>query len=291
MIETRKYVFAGFADEAAPDLATQIEVHKRRGWKHLEVRLVDGTNFSETDDAAFEAAARMLEAEEMGVICFGSAIANWARPVTHPFERDVGDLRRSIPRMRRFGTKFIRVMSYPNDPVSPLSEKDWRAEVFHRMKELAAIAEGEGVVLVLENCDGWGSKSPENLVALVEGIASPAFKIVFDTGNSVSHGGTGEETLRFYRAAKPHIVHFHIKDCRKGEDGKPVHVYPGEGESRVEEIVADLLASGYRGAFSIEPHMASQVRTGRGFSANMDAWGVYEEYMKRTEAMFARLSS
>ncbi len=291
MNETKKYVFAGFADEAAPDIATQIEVHEKQDWRHLEVRLVDGKNFCEIDDAAFEVAARKLEAAGMRIVCFGSAIANWARPVTHPFEKDASDLRRSIPRMRLFGTKFIRVMSYPNDPKAPLLEKDWRSEVFRRMKELAAIAEGEGIVLVHENCDGWGSKSPENLVALVEEIASPAFKIVFDTGNSVSHGGTGEETLRFYRAAKPHIVHFHIKDCRKGEDGKPVHVYPGEGESRVVEIVADLLASGYRGAFSIEPHMASQVHTGKGFAKDMDARGVYEEYMKRTEALFARLSS
>ena len=51
-------------------------------------------------------------------------------------------------------------MSYPNDG---LDERSWRDEVFRRMKALVNIAEQEGIILGHENCDGWGSQSPEHL--------------------------------------------------------------------------------------------------------------------------------
>jgi hypothetical protein len=46
--------------------------------------------------------------------------------------------------MRRLGTRFIRIMSWPNDG---LAEGAWRSEVLARLMELARIAAGEGIVL------------------------------------------------------------------------------------------------------------------------------------------------
>ncbi len=49
----------------------------------------------------------------------------------------------------------------------------------------------------------------------------------------------------------------HIKDARPiSTKGQVVHTWPGEGEGDVRRIVADLLAHGYDGGFSIEPHLA-----------------------------------
>ena len=36
---------------------------------------------------------------------------------------------------------------------------------------------------------------------------------------------------------------------------KAVYTFPGEGDGCVREIVSDLIARGYDGGFSIEPHM------------------------------------
>ncbi|HEB09919.1 MAG TPA: sugar phosphate isomerase/epimerase, partial [Spirochaetales bacterium] len=193
---------------------------------------------------------------------------------------------RSVVRMRRLGTEYIRIMSYPNDG---LEQREWRKEVFRRLKELTRIAAGENITLVHENCSGWGGRSAENLRILLEEMDSPNFQIVFDTGNPVAEGHPREESWSFYEAARPFIKHIHIKDCKLSEDGEVVYTYPAAGWSMVREIIADALAGGYKGAFSIEPHMAVQIHLGGDLSAGVDPEEVYLEFGRRTNKLLEEL--
>lgn len=242
----------GIGDEGGASIEEQISNHRALGWDTIELRSVDGKNICEMDDTAFDAVYASIDKAGMRTICLGSSIANWARPIDAPFSRDLEDLRRAIPRMRRLGTSFIRIMSYPNDG---RDEKLWKAEVFRRMSELLAIAEGEGIVLVLENCDGWASESAQRLSEFLSCFDSESLRVVFDPGNPIGHGASVEETWALYRAALPYIVHFHIKDCRRLPDGGVLHVMPGDGECDVAQIIRDILRRGYSGMFSIEPHL------------------------------------
>jgi len=74
-------MITGIADEACPDLAGQLSAHERLGWKSIEIRCIDGVNICEADDAAFSRTSDTLRERGFGVICFASAIANWARPI------------------------------------------------------------------------------------------------------------------------------------------------------------------------------------------------------------------
>jgi len=285
---TSRYArITGIGDEGGASLMTQLSNHRALGWDSIELRNVDGRNICEIGDGEFDSARGILEEEGFRTAGLGSAIANWARPIGTPFEKDLVDLRRSIPRAKSLGTKFIRIMSYPNDG---RPEPDWRREVFRRMGELVAIAEGEGAVLLHENCDGWASTSPERQAELLARFDSPALMIVFDTGNPISHGGDPASTWAFYRAAKPRIAHFHIKDCRRRPDGTVEHVLPGDGECDVEAIMIDLLGSGYRGMFSIEPHMAVQVHLGGKAAGGVDIGSVYREYGARANRLWDRVA-
>jgi len=67
--------FSGIADEAGKDLDTQIKAHKELGWNHIELRNIDGKQFTDLDDAEFDAACARLESAKMKVSCFASAIA------------------------------------------------------------------------------------------------------------------------------------------------------------------------------------------------------------------------
>ena len=147
--------FSGIADEAARTIDKQLQAHQELGWKHIELRAIDGVNLTDVDDATFESIRTKLEAAEMQVSCFASQLANWARPISGDFEIDIAELRRAIPRMHALGTPFIRCMSYPNAS-PPLDEADWHAEVVRRLKVLADMAADANVTLVHENCDGWG---------------------------------------------------------------------------------------------------------------------------------------
>lgn len=269
--------FSGISDESGQPIQTQIQAHAELGWKHLELRAVDNVNLTQLSDAAFDAVYAAVTEAGMKVSCFSSAIANWARPVTGDFAVDVEDLKRAVPRMHRFGTPFIRVMSYPNDPKEPVDEREWRREAIRRTKELSRIAEDGGITLVHENCSGWGGLSAENSNILLGEVDSPALKVVFDTGNPVTYG---QDSWEYYQTVRKDIVYVHIKDARK-VDGQDIYTYCGEGDGRVRDIVADLLKTGYDGGFSIEPHLAAVIHTGQTADNARQLYESYTEYGRR----------
>ena len=65
-----------------------------------------------------------------------------------------------------------------------------------------------------------------------------------------------QSSWEFYEAVKDHVVYVHIKDG-VFRDGHMHYTYPGEGQGDVRRIVADLVARGYDGGFSMEPHLAA----------------------------------
>ena len=118
-------IVSGIADEAARDIETQVRAHEELGWKHIELRLVDGQNVAgELGDADFDGVVRVLERAEMTVTGFASRIANWSRHIRDDFSADVDDLKASIPRMKRLGVEPMRVMSWVGEGVP---EAEWRA--------------------------------------------------------------------------------------------------------------------------------------------------------------------
>src|SRR5580693_1873875 len=107
----------GIGDEAANKIDGQIQATRELGWKYIEMRSVEvpgfpKANFHDIPDAAFEIAVEKLQAADIHVYCFGSAVMNWAKKVGDPFEITLGEVRRAIPRIHRLGTKYVRIMSF-----------------------------------------------------------------------------------------------------------------------------------------------------------------------------------
>jgi sugar phosphate isomerase/epimerase len=145
------------------------------------------------------------------------------------------------------------------------------------MKELARIAEDNGIVLAHENCSGWGGLSAENSNILLGEVDSPALKVVFDTGNPVTYD---QDSWEYYKAVRQDIVYVHIKDAIR-RNGVDTYTMCGDGEGHVRRIVADLLATGYDGGFSIEPHLAAVIHTGQQAASASQLYDSYVEYGQR----------
>lgn len=252
--------FSGISDEAGQAIEMQIKAHKELGWEYMEIRNVDGENLTMLSDGKFDGVYGKVAASGLKVSCFSSAVANWATEISGDFNKDVEELKRAIPRMHRFKTKYIRVMSWPNNKENPLSDEEWGKEAVRRMKELAKMAEDGGVILAHENCSGWGGLSGDNMLKLYEGVNSPAFKLLYDTGNVIAHNAGDSWT--FYSRVKHLIEYVHIKDYKAGSEPLKA-TYPAEGNGMVKEILQDLKKSGYDGFVSIEPHLASVVHEGK----------------------------
>ncbi|MFP6581246.1 MAG: sugar phosphate isomerase/epimerase family protein [Candidatus Hydrogenedentota bacterium] len=263
--------FSGISDEAGQPIDIQIKAHQELGWEYMELRMVDGENITMLSDDSFDRVHGAVTEAGKKVSCFGSAIANWARPITCDRQIDIDDLKQAIPRMQKFGTQTIRVMSYPNHDTDPIPEPEWRKESIKRMKYLASMAEDNGITLVHENCSGWGGESAENSNILLGEVDSPALKVVFDTGNPVTYG---QNAWEYYQAVKNDIVYVHIKDAKYVPGGEELYVMCGDGDGYVKEIIGDLLGNGYEGGISIEPHLAAVIHTGE----TTDPAKLYDSY-------------
>ncbi len=256
----------GFADEAGESIDDQIRATKELGWSNIEARKVGDKNIHDIDDKTFDAVAGKLEGAGIHVNCFGSAIANWGKQITEPMDSSLEETKRALPRMKRLGTKLIRIMSFAvledRDP-----EDQMETERFRRLNILTSMFLDEGIQPVHENCMNYGGMGWQYTFRLIENVEG--LKLVFDTGNPVFSADRSkprpwpkQSSWDFYRHVKEHIAYIHIKDGYvtfnpdKPETPKTVFTFPGEGNGDVEKIVADLLNSGYDGGISIEPHIA-----------------------------------
>lgn len=244
--------FAAVGDEAGPDLDSQLTALARLGWDLVELRNVDGHPLADLPPAAFDRLVDRLAEAGLGTVCVDSRIANWARPVTGPLADDVAELDVLAERCAALGTRYVRVMSYPN---GGLPDDAWGREAVRRLRLLTARAERAGLVLLHENCAGWAGRDADRVLRLLAEVDSPALGLVFDTGNGIEYGYDAYELLAQLLAAVPdRILHVQVKDAA-GTADRPDYCYPGEGRCRVPDCLRLLLDSGYAGVLSAEPHM------------------------------------
>ena len=260
-----KHRLSGFADEAGAALETQIRATQELGWRHIEMRNVQvgehpNANLHDISDEAFAIVADQLAQAEVSIHCFGTAIGKRADREAD----DVAAARRLARRAATTGTTMARVMSYP---INSLPDE----EVFRRLNEITRVLADGGVQTVFENCGNYAGQGWRQAQKLVEN--APGSAIAFDPGNCIGPNSTAWE---FYSNIRPFIAHFHVKDARW--DGKKIHTFPGEGEAEVPRILADLLASGYAGVISIEPHLGA-------ISPEQNEYATYVEYGRRVEEL------
>lgn len=273
--------YAGIGDEAAPGLDGQIEAHRLLGWDRIELRTIGGVPLAALEPVAFDQVVERLGAARLQVVCVDAAIAGWSRPVSGPLERDLAELDALAPRMAVLGCRFVRVMSYPNDG---LAAGAWRREVIARIAALAGRAERHGVVLLHENCAGWAGQAAERTVELVEAVASPALRLVFDTGNGLAYG---YEAPEFLEAVLPWVDHVQVKDGTVAA-GEARFGWPGEGSGQLAGCLRLLHAAGYAGTLSIEPHLLVAPHLGR-LDPGPRGVATFVEYGRRLERLVAEI--
>jgi sugar phosphate isomerase/epimerase len=286
--------FTGFADEAGADLDTQIRATQALGWSCIEARNIAGKNIHDLPDADFELACGKLADAGVRVNCFGSAIANWGKQITDPFDASLAEARRAIPRMQRLGTTLVRIMSFAvlkdRGPDDQMAE-----ERFRRVRELQRLFADAGITPVHENCMNYGGMGYTYTLRLLENV--PGLKLVFDTGNPVFSDDRSkaapypkQSAYTFYRHVREHVAYIHIKDgIWDAAAGKTRFTFPGAGHGDVPEILADLIRGGYAGGISIEPHLAVVFHDAAVQSEAEVRFSNYVEYGQRLERLIAGL--
>jgi sugar phosphate isomerase/epimerase len=255
---------SGFADEAAGGIDGQIEATRSLGWSCIEARSIDGVNIHDIPDAEFETVRRKLDAAGIRINCFGSTIANWNKSIDEPFAETLAAVERAIRRMRALDVPRVRIMSYAilRDASGRALAEQKKEERFRRLREICGRFLDAGITPVHENCMNYGGMSWEHSLEMLTAV--PGLKLVYDTGNPgitpdfrKSFPYPNQDTHECYEKLREHVVHVHVKDgVRDPASGEERYFFPDEGVCDVAGVVEDLLATGYAGDFSIEPHMA-----------------------------------
>ncbi|HXI53084.1 MAG TPA: TIM barrel protein [Candidatus Saccharimonadales bacterium] len=289
-------ILTGISDEAGNSIDAQIRATQELGWHHLEMRGVEvpgfpKANFHDLPDQAFSLAAEKLQAAGIQVYCFGSTVMNWAKRVTDPFDITLQEVRRCLPRMRRLGTRFVRIMSFkPGDDEATIP-----TAVFERVREVTKMFLDGGVTPVHENCMNYGGMSWRHALELLEKV--PGLKWVFDTANPVFNADRvqpkpwpKQDPWEFWTHVRDHVAHIHIKDATWNPAKNDAdYNWPGEGQGRVQDILKDALGRGYDAGISIEPHMVVVFHDANS-KANDDSMRKnFVEYGRRMEKMIASL--
>jgi len=280
----------GFADEAAADIDGQIRATKELGWKYIESRNIDGVNIHNLSDEQFDIVYGKLQDQCISINCFGSAIGNWAKKIDEPFDSSLEEAKRAIVRMQRLGTKLIRIMSFAITPDQD-ADNQMEDERFRRVRELHRMFTDAGITPVHENCMNYGGMGWKYTLRLIENV--PGLKLVFDTGNPVFADDMSkpkpypkQDAWEFYTHIKEHVEYIHVKDgVYDLETQAATFTYPGEGDGDVRRIIKVLIASGYDGGISIEPHIAAVFHDDSAKSEEQMRYDIYLEYGRRTMGM------
>ncbi|MDY7010456.1 MAG: TIM barrel protein [Planctomycetota bacterium] len=241
--------FSAFADEIAPDLATQMEVCAANGVRCIDVRGIDEVNVSKFTAASARRYAEQLAGGGFTVPCIGSPIGKIR--IDESFGPHLDLLKHCCELAHIFGSEYVRVFSFYGPEGGEIA--DYRDKVMDQLSAMVAAAEAAGVTLLLENESGLYGSNPEAVRDIFATIKSDRLMGIFDPANFVVEGVAPYDEAWTQGLAE--LTHyFHMKDWKYGAKvGSPV----GEGDGQVPEIIADAKNRGFDGYMTLEPHMAS----------------------------------
>lgn len=226
-----------------------------------ELRCLWDVNLADLDDDGIQRAKKLIADRGVKVSCIASPFfkcdlfgAESVTGMTHGavergMEEQMALLEKLISLCDTFDTRFIRVFAFWKR--GELTD-DIEGRIIDAFEKPAARAAEAGVILGLENEHACYLGTGVETARVAAAINSPGLKVVWDPGNAFA---AGEAPFPVgYEAMKPHLVHVHVKDAVRDDEGKVTFVRIGDGEIDYPGQFRALKADGYDGYISLETH-------------------------------------
>lgn len=237
-----KLKLCAFADEADAKFENQIKALKENGISMIELRGVDGQNFTKLSVAEMRTLKGRLDDEGISVWALGSPIGKIQ--ITDDFAPHLDLFRHTLELAHAAGAENMRIFSFYTD--KPMTYRD---EVLYRLSRLAEEALPAGVTLCHENEKDIFGESAKNCRAIHENI--PGIKAVFDPANFID---CDEDAVSAWDILSEFVKYMHIKDKVRGGDIVPA----GEGDANIPELLVRFKNQGGE-VLTLEPHLAKFV--------------------------------
>lgn len=250
------WTLSGFADEIADDFETQLQTVSGLGLKYIEFRSAWGTNILDLTDEQLAQAKELLAKYDLQVSSIGSPIGKIF--IDEDFAPHLERAKHAVDVANYFGAPFIRIFSFFIREGA--NADDFRDEVMRRMAALAEVAAAGNVVLLHENEKDIFGDIPRRVVDILQTVNSPALRAAWDAANYVQVGVVPFD--EGWAQVRPFLAYMQIKDA-VAATGEVVPA--GEGDGQMLQTIRALVADGFDGFFSLEPHLGSAHALG-GFS-------------------------
>ena len=251
-------------DEFSPDsLDRALGAMADLGMTFAELRVVDGKNIIDHDDAEIDDVRSRIEARGMRILSIASPVFKCtlpdAPPVAPHIQQDMFSsasgfddqprlVRRALDIAERSGARIVRVFSYWRT----IDPKACFGRIASDLRKLADLAAQRGLVIGLENEHACNIATGAETAQLIAAVDHPALQVIWDPANALVAGETpfpeGYSHLPVSR-----IVHVHAKDCIVTNH---VPAWGPLGEMGIDwrgQLTA-LARDGYRGTISLETH-------------------------------------
>jgi sugar phosphate isomerase/epimerase len=257
------FPIAAITDEFSQDLEVAARSMSEVGMTGAELRMVFGKNIIDLNDSELDRAREIVARHGLEIVSIASPLLKCVLPdspdvdarfqqdvfaATHTFEDQARLADRALEIAERTGAQIVRVFSY------------WRTvrpeECFDRiaraLEHLADQAAQDGRIVGLENEHACNIATGAETARMLEAVAHPNLKVVWDPANAYVSGETPYPN-GYRRLPVAHIAHVHAKDCRL-EGHRPIWCALGEGGVDWKGQIGALSYDGYRGWISLETH-------------------------------------
>jgi len=256
-------------DEVSPDPEDGLRWAVEQGLDYVDLRQVYGWNVTTSQEAELCKLEKVLDKYRLPVytICpqlFRGKLGPETMAGVRRLRADpspAGDdqteygvslrlLQHSLDLAERFGARYVRTFGFwrEGDPSEAISDL---VEAFSLPVEMCRRA---GKILLLENEAFTCAMSGSEAAQLVQAVASPHFRVIWDPGNAFHH--PERPFPEGYRAVAGLIEIIHAKDAT--DTGFAI---PGQGKVDWDGQATALIADGFTGAVTIEPRHVAEGMT------------------------------
>src|ERR1019366_4775890 len=260
-----KHLFpiAAITDEFSQDIEAAVRSMAEIGMTGAELRMVFGKNVIDLTDAELDRARDIVARHGLEIVSIASPLLKCVLPdspevdarfqqdvfaATHTFADQLRLTDRALAIAERTGARIIRVFSYWRT-VRPDACFERIARALERLAGQAAL---HGRTIGIENEHACNIATGDETARLLEAVAHPNLKVVWDPANAYVSGETPYPD-GYRRLPVERIAHVHAKDCRV-EGHRPMWCALGEGGIDWKGQIRALAEDGYKGWISLETH-------------------------------------
>jgi len=238
------------SDEISQDIATVAQVSQEFGLAAVEVRSVNNKPPQALTAADIDAIRRATEAH--GLVVCGIATPFYKCDIDNAEERaqHLDILRSCVALGKQLGTNLLRCFAFWN---TGRTLELWD-DIIRAYDEPLRIADGEGVVLGMENEASTSLSTAALTRRFIDEVGRPNVRAIWDPANELYADGGVTPYPDAYEQLKDVMIHAHMKDGARNDDGEMVSVPVGEGFIDWRGQFRRYLRDGYDGYLCLETH-------------------------------------